>query len=112
MTPQPTRTTALRRLLVPALVLALAACPAAAARADNIDLGLIRKSPEIIKFLKDKDYKNVGVLRFQLKKGKGRATYSGGVINGNMATRLENALLMENDPKNPIGIIHDASTVA
>jgi hypothetical protein len=102
------------RLALPALLLALAAASAPAARADAIDKALYDKAPEVMKFLKDKDYKNVGVLRFQLKKGKGKVTYSGGVINGNMATRLENALLMETDPKNPnpIGIIRDAGAVA
>ena len=94
------------------LFLALAVSLAPVAKADNIDLELIKKAPEILKFLKDKDYKNVGVLHFQLQKGKGRPTYNGGPINTNMSTRLENALLMEIDPKSPVGIIRDASTVA
>jgi hypothetical protein len=93
------------------LALALAAWSAPLARADNIDVGLLKKVPEIAKFLKDEGYKNVGVLRFQLQKGKEKATYSAGPINGNMAARLENALKMENDPKNPVGIIHNASAV-
>src|SRR5207248_2440038 len=78
---------------------------------DNIDAALMKKAPEIVKFLKDEGYKNVGVLRFQLQKGKAKATYAAGPINGNMATRLENALKMENDPKCPVGIIHDAGAV-
>jgi hypothetical protein len=112
MNPHRTWATALCRLALPALVLGLVAWAAPAARADAIDLGLIKKAPEIIKYLKDHDYKNVGVLRFQLQKGKGKPSYSAGPINGNMATRLENALLMEIDPKAPIGIIRDASAVA
>jgi hypothetical protein len=114
MRPQFSRLTAPRRLALPALLLALAAASAPAARADAIDKALYDKAPEVMKFLKDKDYKNVGVLRFKLQIGKGKTTYSGGVINGNMATRLENALLMETDPKNPnpIGIIRDASAAA
>jgi hypothetical protein len=79
---------------------------------ESLDLGLIKKTPEIVKYLKDHDYKNVGVLRFQLQKGKGKPSYSAGPINGDLATRLENALLMETDPKNPIGIIRNASAVA
>jgi hypothetical protein len=109
--PQALRPTPLWRLLVPAVVVALAAT-APAARADNIDLGLIKKAPEILKYLKEHDYKNVGVLRFQVQKGRGKSSYSAGPLNGNMATRLENALLMEIDPKTPVGIIRDASLVA
>src|SRR5205823_11019450 len=77
-----TRVTALYRLALPALVLGLVACAAPTARADNIDAGLIKKAPEIVKYLKDHDYKNVGVLRFQLQKGKGSPTFSAGPING------------------------------
>ncbi len=99
---------------VPAAVLlvALAAWPTAAARADNIDPALKKKAAAIVKFLKDSRYENVGVLRFQLQKGKGKPTYAAGPINGNMATRLENALLMGLDPDNPIGVIRGASAVA
>jgi len=112
MKPQTHRPTALRRLVLPAVVVALAAWAASPARADNIDVGLIKKAPEILKYLKDKKYKNVGVLRFQLKKGGGKATYAAGPINRNVADRLENVLLMEIDPNNPVGVIRDASAVA
>jgi hypothetical protein len=103
---------ALRRLALPALALALAAWASPAVRADNIDVGLVKNAPAVLKFLKDHNYKNVGVLRFQLQKGRRPATYAAGPINGNMATRLENALLLETDTANPVGIIHDASAVA
>ncbi|HEX5272549.1 MAG TPA: hypothetical protein VFW33_18755 [Gemmataceae bacterium] len=112
MTPQRTRPTAAGRLALPALALALLAWPAPAARADNIDRALLVKAPEIMRYLKDHEYKNVGVLRFKLKRGNAKATYNGGMINSNMAARLENALVAENDPKNPMGLIHDASAVA
>ena len=91
----PVRLTWLRRPTVAVLVLALVALTAPRTRADNIDLELIKKAPEIIKFLKEKDYKNVGVLKFQLQKGKSRPTYNSGPINSNLPSRLENALLME-----------------
>jgi hypothetical protein len=98
-------------VVLPALVLALAAGSAVPVRADNIDAGLIKKAPEIMKYLRGQDYKNIGVLHFQLKKGRGKATYAGGPINRNLAERLENALVMENSPSRPLGIIHDASAV-
>jgi len=112
MSRQPPFRPAFRRLTLSALIVALVAWSAPVALADNLDLGLVKKAPEILKFLKDKGYKNVGVLHFQLQKGRGKATYTAGPINSNMASRLENALLMEIDPNNPVGIIRDASAVA
>jgi hypothetical protein len=97
-------------LLLLAFVFCLAPVPAA--RADHIDVELLRKASEILAYLEGKGYKNVGILRFQLQKGRGKADYSAAMITNNMVARLETALLMEIDPDRPIGIIHDASNVA
>lgn len=107
------KTVWLGRWCLPALVVALGLGASAQVRADNIDQKLIEKASEIMKYLKDHKYKNVGVLKFTVQKGdKGKESYAAGEMNSNMATRLENALILLEDPKNPIGIIHDASRTA
>jgi hypothetical protein len=94
------------------LLLALALCPVPVARADHIDADLLFQAKDVLRHVQDKGYKNVGVLHFVLQKGDHKPTYAAGMINANMAARLETALVMQNDPNNPVGIIHDASKVA
>lgn len=103
----------LGRWCLAAFVVALGLGVSAPARADNIDQKLIEEAPKIMKHLRENKYKNVGVLKFRVQKGdKGTPSYSAGELNSNMAIRLENALILLDDPKNPIGIIHDASRTA
>lgn len=97
------------------VLLALVACAAlapAAVRADGIDQGLRDKASQVLQHLQKKGYKNVGVFRFMVKKGKGEPSFTAGELNDNLAIRLENALILADDPKNPLGIIHDATTTA
>lgn len=82
------------------------------ARADNLDKELVKKAPEILSHLQKQGYKNVGVLKFMVKKGKSDLSFNSGAINHNLATRLENALILADDPEKPIGIIRDATTAA
>lgn len=89
----------------------LAGAPAVV-RADNIDKELVKKGPELLQELKKKGYHNVGVLKFTVKKGKSELSFNAGTLNHNMATRVENALILANDPQNPMGIIRDATSVA
>lgn len=78
----------------------------------TIDDKLFRVSHLIMKDLVDHGYKNVGVLKFQVKNGNSEATLTSGTLNYVMATRLENALILKNDDKAPIGITRGASAVA
>jgi hypothetical protein len=93
-----------------ALTLGVGAVPAPA-RADNIDMALLKKAPQVMEFLQSQGYKNVGVLSFQLRKGKDQKLQPG-AITTNLATRLENALILLDDPDKPVGILHDPSRVA
>jgi hypothetical protein len=84
-------------------------------RADNIDAGLLEagRADKIMKHLRDRNYKNVAVLRFEVKKGSAASTLSAGQLNALMATRLENALIQLVKSSDPIGITRGASaTVA
>ena len=99
------------------LVIALLVLTASAADGDKperIDRALLKQAPAIIKFLKDKGYKNVGVLKFLVKKGDKPASDSAGPINLAMANQLEVALLIanDNDVRKQLGIIGRASDVA
>jgi hypothetical protein len=83
-----------------------------AARADNIDAALLRESPKVMKFLQDRHYRNVGVLKFRIQKGDRPVTFKAGTLNANLPLRLENALILADTGANPIGMIHDADKVA
>lgn len=101
-----------------ALACGLALVSPALSRADTIDVHLAKEMPQVVKYLKSHGYKNVGVLRFRAQKGTEKgARFDMGEINGNMADRLENLLVMnagqEKKPEAPaFGIIHDAGAVA
>ena len=64
-----------------------------------------------MKDLQDRQYKNVGVLKFRVKKGTREPSFNVGLLNGNMATRLETALVLVNNEKNPMGITRNASQI-
>ena len=96
-----------------AAVLGLSACNGAV-RADNLDQELTRHARKVImKDLLDHKYQNVGILKFTLEKANGKSTYNAGLINVNMANRLENALILADDHETPpIGITRGAGKVA
>lgn len=97
--------------MVSAATLILSAGFTSSARADRMDEGLLQAAPNIMKYLQDHNYKNVGVLKFRVKKGA-TPTFNIGPLNSNMASRLENALVLLNEQEKPLGIIHDASKIA
>jgi len=106
-----------KRLLTCLALCGLALSPAVA-RADKIDLKLNDETPKVVKYLKDKGYKNVGVLHFRSQTATEKhPRFDSGTINANMADRLENLLVMHgSQAKNPeqpaFGVIHDASGAA
>src|SRR5262249_6470091 len=84
--------------------LALLLAGGSPARADNIDNALRTRVLAIMKDLEAHGYKNVGVLKFQVKLGNTPPTLTAGKLNYVMATRLENALVMSDNAKAPIGL--------
>jgi hypothetical protein len=98
-------------LATAALVLGLGA---GAARADHLDDKLNSKGNEIVEALRKQGVKNVGVLRFRVKEGDRPETFTAGPLNGNLAARLENVLVMHagTDDKDALGVIHDAGREA
>ncbi len=85
-----------------------------AARADRLDQKLLEQAPKIVEALQSKGYHTVGVIRFRVKIGSHPESFTVGAINGNLATRLENALIIHagSDEKTALGVIHDASKTA
>ena len=81
-------------------------------RAESIERELYRRAPDMIKTLKDKGYKNVGVLRFLVKKGDEKPTTLAGTLNLDMANRVAIALILQNNAEPPLGILRDANAGA
>ncbi len=110
-----------RSLVILPMLLMLVATTAQRTRAADLDKQFVKHAPEVMKYLQEKGYKNVGVLKFIIKKDsrdnqddKSVKTFSDrvGSLNIDGAKRLETALILANRPQHPIGIIHDASQVA
>src|SRR4051812_1907102 len=80
------------------VVLALALGLTLSARADTVQTGelnslekeLVRQAPAIVKYLREHNYRNVGVLKFRVKKSEQEPISDNvGPLNMNMARRLE-----------------------
>src|SRR5437764_15258602 len=99
----PSQEKSVKRLLSCLAVTALALLSPRLARADKIDLKLAEEMPRVVKYLQDHGYKNVGVLRFRAQKHSDKqAHFDVGAINGNLADRLENLLVLNDGlPRNP-----------
>ena len=77
----------------------------------SLERTLVRAAPDVLKYCKEKGYKNVGVLKFMAIKD-GKLSDNLGTLNRSVARRLEMGMILANDVKAPIGIIEDASEVA
>src|SRR5262249_48446573 len=84
-----------------------------AARADDsLELALVKQAPQLVRALRDKGYRRVGVLKFLVTKDGSRFSDNVGTLNLTLAQRLEVALVLANGPKETLGILRDASAVA
>jgi hypothetical protein len=83
------------------------ATPASAAD-ETLDQALSRRAVPVLRFLRDKHYHNVGVLKFRVQKGDEDPTDNAGPLNLDIANRLEAALVLAN-PDEGLGIIQGAS---
>lgn len=80
----------------------------------SVDRGFQEQAPEILNQLKEKGYKNVGVLKFRIKKGNDPISDRVGTLNMFLADRLEMALILanSNNPAKQLGILKKASLSA
>ncbi len=81
---------------------------ARASEKSSLDEAVLQRAPEILKYLRDQKYKNVGVLKFLVQKGNEAPTDNVGPLNLNFTRRLEVALVLSN-PDDGLGIIRNAS---
>lgn len=82
--------------------------------ADDLDQAMLKQAQQVHKVLLEKGYKNVGVLKFRVKKGNEPVSDNVGTLNMTLANKLEIALVLANPPdeSRQIGIIQNASSVA
>jgi hypothetical protein len=85
---------------------------AAPARADALDRQLVKEAGAVLDYLREMHYQNVGVLKFRVQRAGQAATFNAGPLNAGLADRLENALILANDPAHPVGILHEAGNAA
>ncbi len=83
-----------------------------ASAADGLEKELLVQTPKLLKEIKAAGYKNVGVLKFRVKIGDKPSTDRAGTLNNRLTEKLELALVLKNDIKAPIGIIHNANATA
>src|SRR5215213_5211926 len=95
-----------------AFALVVLAGVAAPAQAADLEGALLDRAKALIKHSQAKGYKTVGVLKFLGAKDGGDFSDNLGTVNALLARRLEVALVLANDPRNPVGVIDDASAVA
>jgi len=93
-------------------LVAVLALGAESPRPQPLERELLRVAKELVKELKDRGYANVGVLKFQISKDGKSLSDHAGTLNVLLARRLEVALVMANSPRQPLGIIDNATAVA
>ena len=91
------------------LVVLVVATPIQAAELEG---ALLDRARGLIKHSQAKGYKNVGVLKFLGTKDGRIVSDNLGTVNSLLARRLELALVLANDPRNPVGVIDNATAVA
>lgn len=101
-----------RNWAVGLLALSVLVTGAPSARADNLDIQLAYQANRIVPQLEKKGYKNVGVLHFRVQRAGAKETFNLGSLSENLATRVENALIIGANADKPLGVIRDASGVA
>jgi hypothetical protein len=80
---------------------------------ESLEQALLQQAPRLIKLFQEHHYQNVGVLKFLVgREGQDRLSDRAGTLNLLLARRLEVALVLANDPRQPVGILADASAVA
>jgi len=83
-------------------------------QADNLDIELINRAPELRDRI-DQEYKElvdrIGVLHFRVRLGNGRETFDLGTLSHSLATSLANALILQNYPERPFRILRDVTGV-
>lgn len=78
----------------------------------SLERALRRAATRVLEFANERQYASVGVLKFRVMKSGGQLTDNAGPLNLKLAEQLELALILANNVDQPLGIVHDASSVA
>ncbi len=100
--------------LAMALAMVLPGRAVRAAQAKELNAQLLANAGKVIEVLSGKGYKNVGILKFRVKKGAEPLSDNVGALNSMLADQLEVAMILKDPPTDDkqIGIIHHASATA
>jgi len=96
--------------IVAGLAVALFVVPAA--KADQIDRTLVRNADDITKAVRSLGGERVAVLKFDVTVGGKPSEFQAGLANVKLAQKIENLLILTNDPKAPLFILSDAGVAA
>jgi hypothetical protein len=101
------------RLLV-VVVLLSRACSGLAAEpvVKPFEAQLLDLAPKLLEKFQAQGYQNVGVLKFSIKYGDRPISEPAGVLNTRLSAKVELALIVANNLKQPLGIVHNASATA
>lgn len=86
----------MKRCIVLAGIIALAAPAAASAQSDPFVEAIRGQARIVLEQAKKKGFKNIGVLKFQVRKGTAAPSDDVGELNTSLALKTENALIVEN----------------
>jgi hypothetical protein len=100
------------RVAIPLIAVGVAVVVPQSAHSETLDQELLHQAPRVLRYLNERGWRNVGVLKFRVQKGNERISDRVGPLNLNLATRLEIALVLADDVRKPVNIIRDASAVA
>jgi len=93
------------------IVACMAIVPAQAYTADELEKQLVLTARSALQHARQADHRNVGVLKFAVRYAETKRLVDG-ALSSRMAQQLERALVLQNDPSDPIGIVQNASGVA
>lgn len=103
----------LRSMVLSLIVVGACICPdRRALGADDLERQLLKHAPEVLSALKEKGCRNVGVLKFRVKKGSEPVTDRAGTLNLRLTEKLELALVLANKVQDPLGIVRNANKTA
>jgi len=91
----------------------LVTCVPAAQGAEDVDREIRRSADRILQKLRQRNLRTVGVLPFGVQPhNQDRARYKQGQINQNLADRLQIALILANNPEDPVNVLMNVNAVA
>lgn len=90
-------------------LIAAAALTGSVARADQIDRALVYDGAAVTQAVRGLGAEKVAVLKFDVKTATQASNFQAGLANAKLAQKLENLLILTNNPKDPLFVLSDAA---